>query len=189
MQQEGVRKLGFTTKRTMIIAQQLYEGIKIGDGAVGLISYMRTDSMTLSKEAVGQARDYLKKKLFIRISPNKPIEYKLSPKNAQEAHEAIRPTDLSRSPQDLKKYLSDEQFKLYEMIWKRTLACQMTSAIYDIVSVDLQIGSSENIFRANGQTIKFSGFMSVYIENQENEDSTDNSKKNYLHLKLEINLM
>ena len=177
MQQEGVRKLGFTTKRTMIIAQQLYEGIKIGDGAVGLISYMRTDSMTLSKEAVGQARDYLKKNYSSEFLPNKPIEYKTKSKNAQEAHEAIRPTDLSRSPQDLKKYLSDEQFKLYEMIWKRTLACQMTSAIYDIVSVDLQIGSSENIFRANGQTIKFPGFMSVYIENQENEDSTDSSKK------------
>ncbi|MBT3826265.1 MAG: DNA topoisomerase I, partial [Nitrosomonadales bacterium] len=98
-------------------------------------------------------------------------------KNAQEAHEAIRPTNISRSPHELKAFLSEEQFKLYEMIWRRTLACQMTPAIYDIVSVDLEIGSNENIFRANGQTIKFPGFMSVYIENQENDSSTDESKK------------
>jgi DNA topoisomerase-1 len=177
MQQEGVRKLGFTTKRTMIIAQQLYEGIKIGEGAVGLISYMRTDSMTLSKDAVNQARDYLKNNYSPEFLPSKALEYKTKSKNAQEAHEAIRPTDISRSPEELKGFLSEEQFKLYEMIWRRTLACQMTSAVYDVVSVDLEVGSSENIFRANGQTIKFAGFMSVYIENQENDDSTSNSKK------------
>jgi len=177
MQQESVRKLGFTTKRTMIIAQQLYEGIKIGEGAVGLISYMRTDSMTLSKDAVNQARDYLKNNYSPEFLPSKALEYKTKSKNAQEAHEAIRPTDISRSPEELKGFLSEEQFKLYEMIWRRTLACQMTSAVYDVVSVDLEVGSSENIFRANGQTIKFAGFMSVYIENQENDDSTSNSKK------------
>ena len=177
MQQEGVRKLGFTTKRTMIIAQQLYEGIKIDEGAVGLISYMRTDSMTLSKDAVNQARDYLKNNYSPEFLPSKALEYKTKSKNVQEAHEAIRPTDISRSPEGLKGFLSEEQFKLYEMIWRRTLACQMTSAVYDVVSVDLEVGSSENIFRANGQTIKFAGFMSVYIENQENDDSTSNSKK------------
>ena len=128
MQQEGVRKLGFTTKRTMIIAQQLYEGIKIGEGAVGLISYMRTDSMTLSKDAVNQARDYLKNNYSPEFLPSKALEYKTKSKNAQEAHEAIRPTDISRSPEELKGFLSEEQFKLYEMIWRRTLACQMTSA-------------------------------------------------------------
>ena len=177
MQQEGVKKLGFTTKRTMIIAQQLYEGIKIGEGAVGLISYMRTDSMTLSKEAIEQARNYLKKNYSPDFLPNKAIEYKTKSKNAQEAHEAIRPTDISRSPKELKGFLTEEQFKLYEMIWRRTLACQMTSAVYDVVSVDLEIGSNENIFRANGQTIKFPGFMSVYIEDQENDDTNSESKK------------
>lgn len=173
LQQESVRKLGYTTKRTMILAQQLYEGIDIGKETVGLITYMRTDSMTLSNEAIQQIRSYLKNNYESGYLPAKAIGYKTKSKNAQEAHEAIRPTDINRTPSSLKSSLSNEQYKLYEIIWKRTLACQMTSAIFDTVSIDLGIGSEGNIFRATGQTIKFPGFMSVYMEDQD-----DNGKNN-----------
>lgn len=173
LQQESVRKLGYTTKRTMILAQQLYEGIDTGKETVGLITYMRTDSMTLSNEAIQQIRSYLKNNYESGYLPAKAIGYKTKSKNAQEAHEAIRPTDINRTPSSLKSSLSNEQYKLYEIIWKRTLACQMTSAIFDTVSIDLGIGSEGNIFRATGQTIKFPGFMSVYMEDQD-----DNSKNN-----------
>ncbi len=173
LQQESVRKLGYTTKRTMILAQQLYEGIDTGKETVGLITYMRTDSMTLSNEAIQQIRSYLKNNYEPGYLPAKAIGYKTKSKNAQEAHEAIRPTDINRTPSSLKSSLSNEQYKLYEIIWKRTLACQMTSAIFDTVSIDLGIGSEGNIFRATGQTIKFPGFMSVYMEDQD-----DNGKNN-----------
>jgi DNA topoisomerase I len=177
LQQQSVRKLGFTTKRTMIVAQKLYEGIDTGNETVGLISYMRTDSMTLSNDVIQQIRDYIKSHYDSGYLPKIAIGYKTKAKNAQEAHEAIRPTDITRSPASLKKYLSDEQFKLYEMIWQRTLSCQMTPAIFDAVSVDLEIGKGESIFRASGQTLKFPGFMSVYMEDEdeptaEKEDSS-----------------
>ena len=175
LQQQSVRKLGFTTKRTMIIAQKLYEGIDIGNETVGLISYMRTDSMTLSNDIIQQIREYLKNNYEPEYLPKIAIGYKTKSKNAQEAHEAIRPTDINKTPASLKKYLSEEQFKLYEMIWQRTLSCQMTPAIFDAVSVDLEIGQGENIFRASGQTLKFPGFMSVYMED---EDETSEEKEN-----------
>ena len=175
LQQQSVRKLGFTTKRTMIIAQKLYEGIDIGNETVGLISYMRTDSMTLSNDIIQQIREYLKNNYEPEYLPKIAIGYKTKSKNAQEAHEAIRPTDIDKTPASLKKYLSEEQFKLYEMIWQRTLSCQMTPAIFDAVSVDLEIGQGENIFRASGQTLKFPGFMSVYMED---EDETSEEKEN-----------
>ena len=177
LQQESVRKLGYTTKRTMILAQQLYEGIDTGKETVGLITYMRTDSMTLSNEAIQQIRDYLKNNYESEYLPAKAIGYKTKSKNAQEAHEAIRPTDINRTPSSLKSSLSKEQYKLYEIIWKRTLACQMTLAIFDTVSIDLTIGSEGNIFRTTGQTIKFPGYMSVYIEDQDDIDKNNNNAR------------
>ena len=174
MQQESVRKLGFTTRSTMITAQQLYEGINIGDESVGLITYMRTDSMSLSNESTDQIRKYLEKNYTKDFYPHKAIGYKTKAKNAQEAHEAIRPSNINRTPQSLKSYLSDQQFKLYEIIWKRTLACQMSPAIFDAVSIDLEVGKGESIFRATGQTLKFAGFMSVYLaENDDISEDTD----------------
>lgn len=176
LQQEAVRKLGFTTSRAMRIAQQLYEGIDVGGGTVGLITYMRTDSFSLATEAVMQIRDYIKKTFDAEYLPKSPIMYKTKAKNAQEAHEAIRPTDISRTPASVRAFLTDEQFKLYEMIWKRTLACQMTQAKFDAVSVDLAVGSDANLFRATGQTMVFPGFIAVYMEGIDDEEEEGESK-------------
>ena len=173
LQQQAVRKLGFTTRGTMMTAQQLYEGINISEGTVGLITYMRTDSMSLSNESTSQIRKYLETNYAKEFFPQKAIGYKTKAKNAQEAHEAIRPTNIERTPQSLKPYLSEQQFKLYEIIWKRTLACQMSPAIFDAVSIDLEVGQGENVFRATGQTLKFAGFMSVYLEEQDESQKDD----------------
>lgn len=176
LQQEAVRKLGFTTSRAMRIAQQLYEGIDIGGGAVGLITYMRTDSFSMAAEAVMQIRDYIKKNFDADYLPKSPIMYKTKAKNAQEAHEAIRPTDISRTPNSLRAHLTPEQFRLYEMIWKRALACQMAAARFDAVSVDLAIGSDANLFRATGQTMIFPGFIAVYMESLDDAEEEGESK-------------
>ena len=173
LQQQAVRKLGFTTRGTMMTAQQLYEGININEGSVGLITYMRTDSMSLSNESTSQIRKYLATNYAKEFFPQKAIGYKTKAKNAQEAHEAIRPTNIERTPQSLKPYLSEQQFKLYEIIWKRTLACQMSPAIFDAVSIDLEVGQGESVFRASGQTLKFAGFMSVYLEEQDDSQKDD----------------
>jgi DNA topoisomerase-1 len=177
LQQEAVRKLGFTTSRAMRIAQQLYEGIDVGSGTVGLITYMRTDSLSLANEAIAQIREHVKKHFDADYLPKTPIVYKTKAKNAQEAHEAVRPTDISRTPTAVRQYLNDEQFKLYEMIWKRTLACQMTPAVFDAVSVDLSVGSEANLFRASGQTLIFPGFIAVYKEGTDNADDDDAEAK------------
>ena len=173
LQQQAVRKLGFTTRGTMMTAQQLYEGININEGSVGLITYMRTDSMSLSNESTSQIIKYLETNYAKEFFPQKAIGYKTKAKNAQEAHEAIRPTNIERTPQSLKPYLSEQQFKLYEIIWKRTLACQMSPAIFDAVSIDLEVGQGESVFRATGQTLKFAGFMSVYLEEQDESQKDD----------------
>ena len=180
LQQEAVRKLGFTTSRAMRVAQQLYEGIDVGSGTVGLITYMRTDSFSLAAEAVMQIRDYVKKNFEADYLPKSPIMYKTKAKNAQEAHEAIRPTDIFRSPASVRQYLNDEQFKLYEMIWKRTLACQMTQAKYDAVSVDLAVGSDATLFRASGQTLVFPGFIAVYMEGTDDDEEESEAKLPHL---------
>ncbi len=176
LQQEAVRKLGFTTSRAMRIAQRLYEGIDIGGGAVGLITYMRTDSFSLAAEAVMQIRDYIKGNFDAGYLPKSPIMYKTKAKNAQEAHEAIRPTDITRTPASLRAHLTPEQFRLYEMIWKRAVACQMAPAKFDAVSVDLAIGSEAHLFRATGQTMVFPGFIAVYMEGVDDEEEEGESK-------------
>ena len=185
LQQEAVRKLGFTTSRAMRVAQQLYEGVEVGSGTVGLITYMRTDSFSMATEAVMSIREYVKKNFEADYLPKSPIMYKTKAKNAQEAHEAIRPTDIFRAPAAMRQYLNDEQFKLYEMIWKRSLACQMSPAKFDAVSVDLAVGSEANLFRATGQTLIFPGFIAVYMEGKDDvkadeEDEDGESKLPHL---------
>ncbi|HET9843096.1 MAG TPA: type I DNA topoisomerase, partial [Gammaproteobacteria bacterium] len=163
LQQEASRKLGFGAARTMRIAQQLYEGIDIGQGSVGLITYMRTDSVVLAMTAIEEIRDVIQKRFGNENLPSEPRLYKTKAKNAQEAHEAIRPTSAQVSPTQIKEYLTPEQLKLYTLIWKRTLACQMIHATIDTVAADLECGPG-NIFRANGSTIAFPGFLQVYEE-------------------------
>lgn len=180
LQQEAVRKLGFTTARAMRVAQHLYEGMDVGSGTVGLITYMRTDSFNMATEAVMQIRDYVKKNFDAEYLPKSPVMYKTKSKSAQEAHEAIRPTDISRTPTKVRQFLTDEQFKLYEMIWKRALACQMSPAKFDAVSVDLSVGSDANLFRATGQTLVFPGFIAVYMEGTDDEEEEGESKLPHL---------
>jgi DNA topoisomerase-1 len=166
MQQEAVRKLGFTAQKAMRTAQQLYEGIDIGDGAVGLITYMRTDSVTLAQDAVNEIREYIENTYGKESIPAQVREFKTKSKNAQEAHEAIRPTSVNYVPKDIKSKLSSDQYKLYELIWKRALACQMSHALIDTVSVDLGCGV-DNLFRSSGSTVAFKGFLAVYEEGQD----------------------
>jgi DNA topoisomerase-1 len=177
LQQEASRKLGFTAKRTMRTAQQLYEGIDTGDGAVGLITYMRTDSVILAQEAVAEIRETISKLYGDKALPKSVREFKNKSKNAQEAHEAIRPTSASITPDSIKKYLSDEQYKLYKLIWNRTIACQMVHATINTVGVDLEAGKgSGHVFRANGSTVVDPGFMAVYMEDVDDSKADDSDR-------------
>jgi DNA topoisomerase-1 len=171
LQQEAVRKLGFSTDRAMKVAQSLYEGVSLGKAVTGLITYMRTDSVSLSKEAVAEMRGYITKHFGADYLPKSPVAYRSTAKNAQEAHEAIRPTSIARTPESVAPYLSDEQRKLYEMIWKRALSCQMTAAKFDTVAVDFSVAGADNVFRATGQTMVFPGFYAVYHEDE--DDATE----------------
>lgn len=163
LQQEASRKLGFTTKKTMQIAQNLYEGLDIGEGVTGLITYMRTDSVTLSQDAIGEMREYITKEYSQAFLPDQPRVYKTKAKNAQEAHEAIRPTSVLRTPQSIKSFLTPDQFKLYDLIWKRALASQMQHALIDTLAVDFTAGD-QGVFRATGSSIASPGFIAVYQE-------------------------
>ncbi len=165
LQQEAARKLGFTAKKTMMVAQQLYEGIDIGSGTMGLITYMRTDSVNLSNEAIEEIRAYIPVHYDESYCPKAPRVFKSKSKNAQEAHEAIRPTSIKRNPDMLAKALTPDQLKLYTLVWKRTLACQMAEALLDTVAIDLKAG--DGLFRANGSTIAFPGFLAVYEEGRD----------------------
>ncbi|MDP3903066.1 MAG: type I DNA topoisomerase, partial [Methylococcaceae bacterium] len=176
LQQEASRKLGFTTKRTMMVAQQLYEGIDIGGETAGLITYMRTDSVNLSVEAVDDIRALVAEIYGPENVPKEPRVFKTKSKNAQEAHEAIRPTSARHLPSNLKNYLSAEQFKLYELIWKRTMACQMIHATLNLVGVDLSCGNGQHIFRATGSTIAIPGFMAVYLEGKDDTKESDDKE-------------
>jgi DNA topoisomerase I len=187
LQQEASRKLGFSAKRTMSIAQQLYEGVDVGDdGAVGLITYMRTDSVNLANEAVEEIRNFITAHFGKENLPAKPRTFKTRAKNAQEAHEAVRPTSVQRTPEELKAYLKPEQFKLYQLIWRRTIACQMNHATINTVAVDLDTqppaaegGASKgggNLFRATGSTVADPGFMAVYQEGRDDAKGEEETR-------------
>jgi DNA topoisomerase-1 len=172
LQQEASRKLGFNTQRTMRVAQKLYEGIELpGEGSVGLISYMRTDSVTLAAVAVDEIREVIGERYGSENVPDAPREFKNKSKNAQEAHEAIRPTSVAYVPDEIKGSLDDDQFKLYSLIWKRTMACQMVPAVFDTVAVEMAAGAEHlgHRLRANGSVLVEPGFMAVY---QEGKDDT-----------------
>ena len=177
LQQEASRKLRFGASRTMQLAQRLYEGIDIGGETVGLITYMRTDSVTLSSEAIGGCRRLIEADFGDSYLPAKPRIYRTKAKNAQEAHEAVRPTDLSRRPAEVKAYLDDDQFRLYELIWKRTLASEMESAIFDQVAADLTSADSKTTLRANGSILKFDGFLKLYQEGQDDKQEDDSGDR------------
>ncbi len=170
LQQEASRKLGFGASRTMQIAQKLYEGMPIDGETVGLITYMRTDSVTLSTEAINSARSLIDRDYGAAYKPEKPRIYKTKSKNAQEAHEAIRPTDLFRRPQDVKDLLDENQLKLYTLIWKRTVACEMSSALLDQARVDMKSPDEAVTLRATGSVLKFDGFLKLYQEGQDDKD-------------------
>ena len=170
LQQEASRKLGFNTQRTMRTAQRLYEGIELpGEGNVGLITYMRTDSVTLAEVAVDEIRNVIAERYGKKNVPDEPRQFKTKSKNAQEAHEAVRPTSVARHPDDLKGVLEDDQFRLYSLIWKRTMACQMVPAVFDTVAIDFAAGAEEDghVFRANGSVLVEPGFIAVYQEGKD----------------------
>jgi len=175
LQQEAARKLGFTTRRTMSVAQQLYEGIDLGGETVGLITYMRTDSTNLAAEAVAELRELIAKRFGKDNVPDAPRVYKTKSKNAQEAHEAIRPTSAFRVPEEVKAHLTPDQFKLYNLVWKRSVACQMVHATINTVAADLTCGEG-HVFRATGSTIAHPGFMAVYLEGRDDAAADDDEE-------------
>ena len=201
LQQEAGRKLGFSAKRTMIVAQQLYEGVDVGgkDGTVGLITYMRTDSFNIAREAQEEAREVIKERYGEPYLPEKPPIYRTKAKGAQEAHEAIRPTSSHRHPEDLREILSREQHRLYDLIWKRFVASQMSAALFDSTTVDIGAGTGDwalrtgkvsptpdsqlptpdpYTFRATGSVLKFPGFLAVYnVSLDEGEEDEDSERK------------
>jgi len=171
LQQQASSRLGFNVRRTMGVAQRLYEGIDVGtEGTVGLITYMRTDSTRCSPESINVARSWIETKLGAKYLPSAPNVYK-SKKDAQDAHEAIRPTDASRTPESIARYLSQEQLKLYRLVWQRFVASQMTPAIYDMTTIELDAVSDRTYnFRTSGSVLKFDGFLRVYEAEDEEED-------------------
>lgn len=175
LQQEAVRKLGFSAQRTMRTAQQLYEGIDTGEGQIGLITYMRTDSVTLAQDALNELRELIAKRYGQENLPDAPNFYKNKSKNAQEAHEAVRPTSAMRLPSEIKSHLSEDQYKLYNLIWQRTVACQMIHATMDQVAVDFACGDG-NEFRATGSTVRTPGFMTVYQEGRDDRKDDDEER-------------
>ncbi len=177
LQQEASRKLGFSVKKTMMVAQQLYEGLDTGDGETGLITYMRTDSVNLSDLALKDAKTVIEKEYGKEYTLPEPRKFK-GRKGAQEAHEAVRPVNLALKPAEAEGFLSADQAKLYELIWKRTLACQMAQAVLDKVAADIE--ANKYTFRANGQTIKFAGFMKVYLEGHDKEEDEKDDKESIL---------
>lgn len=178
LQQDANRKFGYSADRTMRIAQTLYEGVDIGGQQIGLITYMRTDSLTLSGQAISNIREHISKE-YRDCLPDKPVHYTNKVRNAQEAHEAIRPTDVGRRPSDIARYLNDDQRKIYELIWKRTVACQMKPA--RVLKTEAEIGvraASEHLtFRTSGKQILFDGYRRVYMEGQDDDGEKEGERK------------
>lgn len=175
LQQEAARKLGFGARKTMIIAQQLYEGLELGaEGSDGLISYMRTDSVRVAAEAQTEAREVITERYGSAFLPDEIPVYKTKAAGAQDAHEAIRPTRIARRPDIIKEFLNKDQFRLYQLIWNRFIASQMRPAVMDTVAVDIIAG--DYIFKANGSTIKFPGFLEVYQEGRDDENVEEEAR-------------
>ena len=180
LQQEASRKLGFAVKKTMMLAQKLYEGVELGsEGSVGLITYMRTDSTRVSDSALSEVRDFVGNQYGDQYLPPKPVHYR-SKKDAQDAHEAIRPTDVARTPDALAQYLNKEELKLYRLIWQRFVASQMTPAVFDQTTIDIQAGRF--VFRATGSVQKFDGFLKVYQEGRDEKVDEDEEAERTLPL-------
>ncbi len=183
LQQEAARKLRFSVKRTMMLAQRLYEGVELGkEGSVGLITYMRTDSTRVSDDALGQVRGYVGQRFGDRYLPASPNVYRTK-KDAQDAHEAIRPSEVSHTPDEIQKYLSEDEYKLYRLIWLRFVASQMTPAIFDQTSIEVDAKGKDGadyLLRATGSVPKFDGFMAVYEESKDQKDEEDEELKNRL---------
>ena len=183
LQQEAARKLRFSVKRTMMIAQRLYEGVEIGDeGSVGLITYMRTDSTRVSNDALTEVRSLIPARYGPEYLPQAPVVYR-SKKDAQDAHEAIRPTSVERTPDMVAKYLAEDELKLYRLIWMRFVACQMTPALFDQTSIDVAAQGKDGdkyLFRATGSVQKFDGFLKVYEEGKDQKDEEDEELKHKL---------
>jgi DNA topoisomerase-1 len=178
LQQEAQRKLGFDASRTMRVAQRLYEGVDLGGETVGLITYMRTDGFDIAPEALTAARRTIEREYGARYTPDSPRRYTSKVKNAQEAHEAIRPTDLGRLPADIARILQDDEARLYELIWKRTIASQMASAELERTTIDIAARSpdGEAALRATGTVIRFDGFLTLYQEGRDEEDDEDGGR-------------
>jgi DNA topoisomerase-1 len=187
MQQEASRRLKFTARRTMGVAQSLYVGVDLGDGPVGLITYMRTDSVNVAEQAQEEARQFIEERYGADYLPESPPKYKTKSKGAQEAHEAIRPTSVLRTPADLKEHLDKSQYRLYSLIWKRFVASQMTPAVYDTIAVEIIAGAASPppagehekpyLFRASGSSLRFKGFLAVYEETKDEDDKTEEEGK------------
>ncbi len=177
LQQEASRKLGFSPKKTMQIAQRLYEGVDIDGETIGLVTYMRTDSVNLSNDALTAARDFIEKDFGKQYLPAAPRLYKSKAKNAQEAHEAIRPTDVVRTPKSMTAHLDEAQLKLYELIWKRTVASQMENALFDQVGVDIISQDKQTTLRATGSTLVFDGFLKLYQESKDQENKDEKASE------------
>ncbi len=182
LQQEASRRLGYTARRAMMIAQQLYEGVDVGEGGTtGLITYMRTDSTNIAEVALSEVRNFIGETYGASYLPETPPQYKTRAVSAQEAHEAIRPSSVLREPKKIKEFLSTDQFKLYQLIWQRFVASQMESAVYDTLTVEVTADGKEHryLFRTSGSTIKFPGFLIVYeesVDEDHKEENDENSK-------------
>ncbi len=176
LQQDASRKLGFSAKKTMQLAQKLYEGFDIGGETTGLITYMRTDGVTVSQDAITAARSLISGKYGNNYMPAAPRIYKVKQKNAQEAHEAIRPTDVTRTPDKLEAVLDRDMLRLYELIWKRMMASQMESALFDQMAVDIESSDKQATFHATGSVMRFDGFLTLYQESKDDDEEDEESK-------------